>query len=195
MLTSGLSEAAGAGVAVTRDVLEEHKARWLGELRAGAVPETLDAAALAQLRLEAPDAAPYGGGEALGALRLVSPPEVRTTDSAVMLVARVRGEAGEPVWIARAAPDTLAARALSLARAARLLQALRLERSSLERAELLALYGSSRLAVNLAALAGPPAGGALWCDRESLKRALVNLVDNALAAQQTSAAPIRSSCR
>ncbi len=53
--------------------------------------------------------------------------------------------------------------------------------------ELAGLYGEA-LAISL-----EPAGGvALWCDRDAIKRVLVNLVDNALAAQASAnvAAPV-----
>ena len=36
LLASGLFEGAEAGLAVTRDVMEEHKARWRAELAGGA---------------------------------------------------------------------------------------------------------------------------------------------------------------
>ncbi|MCC6653246.1 MAG: histidine kinase, partial [Candidatus Eisenbacteria bacterium] len=45
--------------------------------------------------------------------------------------------------------------------------------------ELLALYGSAQLAVSGAT------GVTLWCDRDQVKRVLVNLIDNALAAQRS----------
>jgi nitrogen fixation/metabolism regulation signal transduction histidine kinase len=49
--------------------------------------------------------------------------------------------------------------------------------------DLLALYGPSQLEAGAGALSAATAGGAIHCDRDQLKRALVNLVDNALAAQ------------
>jgi signal transduction histidine kinase len=49
--------------------------------------------------------------------------------------------------------------------------------------DLLALYGPSQIEAGAGALSAASAGGTIHCDRDQLKRALVNLVDNALAAQ------------
>jgi two-component system, NtrC family, nitrogen regulation sensor histidine kinase NtrY len=133
LLASGLSEAADAGMAVTRDVLEAHKASWLGELRAGGKLDTLDARARLELQLDGPAAVGTAAAEPLGELLLVRAPEVRSTDSSVVLVARVRAPGGEPVWITRALPGTLAGDAVRITRGTRLLQALRLERLALLR--------------------------------------------------------------
>lgn len=133
LLASGLSEAADAGVAVTREMLDARKAAWMDDLRAGTAPDTLDARARAALQLDDPGKASPASGEALGELLLVRGPEVRSTDSSVVMVALVRAPHGDPVWITSGLPGSLAANAARITRGAQLLQALRLERQTLLR--------------------------------------------------------------
>ena len=61
------------------------------------------------------------------------------------------------------------------------IRAARVDSADLAR-ELLGLYGPAQLAVTAG---GEGAGVTLWADRDPLKRVLVNLVDNALAAQRS----------
>lgn len=133
LLASGLTEAGDAGMAVTRDVLDAQKAGWLGELRAGGALDTLDAGTRAALRLDDPAPVPAMAAEPIGDRLLLRGPEVRSTDSSVVMVALVTAPGGEPVWITRALPGTLAADAARITRGAQLLQALRLERQTLLR--------------------------------------------------------------
>lgn len=133
LLASGLSEAADAGMAVTRDVLDAQKASWLAELRAGAALDTVDAATRLALQLDEPRMMPREGAEPAGHLLIVRAPEMRSTDSSVVMVALVKAPAGQPVWITRALPGTLANDAARITRGAQLLQSLRLERQTLLR--------------------------------------------------------------
>ena len=133
LLASGLTEAADAGMSVTREMLDIQKSSWLGELRAGAALDTLDANTRAALQLDAPTATPAIAPEPIGDLLLLRAPEVRSTDSSVVMVALVSAPRGEPVWITRALPGTLASDAARITRGAQLLQSLRLERQTLLR--------------------------------------------------------------
>jgi nitrogen fixation/metabolism regulation signal transduction histidine kinase len=60
--------------------------------------------------------------------------------------------------------------------------------SCVDAAELLedvaALYGSGKISVRIEDADGAAGTVSIWCDREQIRRAILNLVDNALAAQE-----------
>ena len=124
----GLAESAEAGLAVARAAIDGEKAAWEESLRAGAPLDTLTREEITALRLHQRPAAGPGAGVAPALLRH---PELVLRDSVALLVAQVRGEGGEPVWVARALPDSLARRARSIEQGARLLATLRREHGAL----------------------------------------------------------------
>lgn len=127
---SSLAEGAEAGLAVTREVLEEHKRDWLAALRAGAPLARIAPPVAQRLPLPAGPDGDVGGIALRPGLHLLIGPEVLATDSTLLLVARIATGAGETTWVSHPLPDSLAARALRLQGSARLLQTLRREHQS-----------------------------------------------------------------
>ncbi|MBI5710660.1 MAG: HAMP domain-containing protein [Candidatus Eisenbacteria bacterium] len=158
LLETSIVEGAQAGLAVTREVLEREKSRFLARIAAGGPLDTLTAAEIAGLDAReqsalraAAQAAPHAGGPATG-VAVPIPPERFLLAGEEVLVASIRAPGGVPAWVTSPLPAALAARAEKLTRSIQLLETLRRARGPVIRgleATFLAVYGAIVLVVLL----------------------------------------------
>lgn len=132
LLGSGVAQATDAALAVTRDAIDVEKARWARAIADGARLDTLDARRVVALGLESSPPRPVPAGAPAGRGPIVRrAPELVSADSAAVLVAEVSDARGVSTWVWTPLPQPLAARAVAIERAARLVSTLRREREPL----------------------------------------------------------------
>lgn len=133
LLASSLSQGSDAALAVTREVLDRHKHDWVQALRAGAPTQAVPEPQAERWPLPTVDSTRTHPERLRADLALLVGPEVLTTDSTLLLVARVTTPDGDTSWISQPLPESLVVRAMRLERSARMIQTLRREHQTVFR--------------------------------------------------------------
>ncbi len=158
LLETEILEGARAGLASTREILTAEKERFREALSSGAVVDTLSVTEISALEpreqsalrdrersaLRDPErsAAPREGSGP--GLELIVEPERFSVGGQEVLLARVAGPGGMPVWVRSPLPPELVARAARLSESIRLVEGVRRERAAVLRslaATFIVVYG------------------------------------------------------
>lgn len=150
LLETGIEEGARAGLDMSRDILDAEKQAFQQAIVSGAKTDTLTADEHAllddreQSALSTWSRAERPGESARGAVQVLIPPERMPLGGKDILIARISGPDGAPVWVTESLSPELVSRTGKLIESIQLLEALRSERESIVRsliAAFLVTYG------------------------------------------------------